>query len=211
MVLSWSLCVWGRNSWPSALIKLYNVRNNGKLTFILRVCFFLPAVLKKRTEFTNRGIAAFETTETRTFPVFSLVYQLYACLNSLSYSFHWSHNADFSVHNTHKPACFVVTDCGHFVIPTVIPIEWLFIWGLWFVLWCPCCVGWGAHGVDCRMLLGRFIPIPLDAVYIAWADYQPHPTPQRLRQDVASKTLGKVLGTCLNPFHLTLVTPTSSV
>jgi len=131
--------------------------------------------------------------------------------NSLSYSFHWSHNADASLHNIHKPTCFVVTDSGHFPTPAVMPIEWLFIWGLWFVLWYPCCVGWGAHGVDCRMLLGRFIPIPLDAVYIAWADYQPHPTPRRLRQDVASKTLGKVLGTCLNPFHLTLVTPTPSV
>lgn len=81
------------------------------------------------------------------------------------------------------------------------------IWGLWFVYCDPVYAGWVTHDVDCRMLQGRFIPIPLVAVYIAWADCYFHPTPRRLRlqQDVASKTLGKVLPTCPILLHLTLL------
>jgi hypothetical protein len=175
--------------------------SNGKLTFILRV-FISRAALEERTEFKNWDTTAFESTGTCKFSIVSLLCALYvpyrpACIDLIMLT------PKYTMY-TMQPAPWS---------PAVVILRFLLLRRLNdysfgdYGLCCgtPWCAGWGAHGVDCRMLLGRFIPIPLVSVYIAWADYQPHPTPRRLRQDVASKTLGKVLATYPNPFHLTLL------
>lgn len=46
--------------------------------------------------------------------------------------------------------------------------EWSPIWDYDVCTATPHCAGWVTHDVDCSKLQGRFIPIPLVAVYIAW-------------------------------------------